>query len=225
MLKLLKFNYKELLFNKVTLWYIIIYCLFCSIVVPIVFKDMFVAIIIALNFAFVVQIGPNLFVKEKENATLETIISAPVSMKKIFMGKVCYCFTVVLAMLYISYIGAILVNLVIKNNDFMGLQLKQVVIYFLFIPLSLIVESFHATFLSLKSNDSRACALKLIFVTALYSILPISIFSSFKLDPIIVPIMITINLLLNLIIFSILWKRVKIYFNKSIVLTMLSKVV
>lgn len=210
--------------NKATMWYIIFYCLFCSIVVPIIFKDNYFTIIITLNFSFVVQIGPRLFVEEKENTTLETILSSPISMKKIFMGKVWFCFSLILAMLYSCFVITNIISLCVGSNNFMEFQVKEVLIFFFLIPVSVLTLSYHATYLSLKSSDSRACALVMIFVTVLYSILPISIFSCVEFEAIVLVIMIAFYLIMNLFIYIILSKRAKEYFNKSIVLTLLSKV-
>ncbi len=225
MFRLFKFNYKEMISNKVTLGYVILYCLVCGIIVPIIFKENFFPTLITLNFALAVQIGPTLFVREKENATLETILTTPISMKTIFYSKVWFCYSYMSAVFLSSCIGVGVVYLFRGVYILTKLNLIHFILSGCVILMVLFVLAYHVTYTSLIADDGRACAIKLIFITVIYSILPISFFSCLELDKNVLTILFCFILVVCLVAFLGLTRCAKTYFSKSIVFSVLNKVV
>lgn len=222
MFKIIKINYKLLFSNKVSLSYILIYCFLCGALLPVFFADNYYTLIVVLIFSYSVQISPKLFALEKEENTFETLLSSPIDMKSIYVGKSLYCFSVIMIMFYASYIMTFIISLFV--SEFRSLfQIKECITSVILLPMTVLTLAFHGAYISLKSNDSRACSLTMIFVSILYSIIPITLFAVIPMDNIIFIILVFLYVLLNVFIYIFIWNKVKKYFNKSLVFLLLRR--
>ena len=170
MINIIKFQYKLLFAEKTTLIYMGCIYILCVTVVPLYWQERFFSLVGILSLNFIVQIGPRLFVGEKENDTLETLISTPYEVETIFMGKTLFCFSVLCIMFYLSVGGTAFLSLFCGLNIFEGTW-KEILLIIALIPLAFFIASYHAASISLKTDDSKVCAVKLIGIMILYAVL------------------------------------------------------
>jgi ABC-type transport system involved in cytochrome c biogenesis permease component len=175
MLEINKLQFKQWKANKASVMFLFFYCACIGLVLPAFGKDNVIVSIIALSLCFIVQITPGLFVVEKENHSLETLLSSPMPMKKIYRGKALYSFCMITVVLYTSVILSWIMKLFRTGGLQVGVQ--EAVVIFLCIPASIYNLCDHAVYLSLKSNDSRACALSSIALSIVYMIMPVAIYT------------------------------------------------
>jgi len=172
---------KELASGKSNLVLIGIIIAICGIVSPIFSPIYFTIFSPLLALMFLAQISPGLFVDEKDNHTLETLVTLPISIKKIIYGKVLYGFLLTLFLFLCSFGLGFVVSMIAHHSVIF--TWKQVIGYILMIPFTFWAFAYQATYMSLKSNDSGACALTLSFVSVIYNI-PAIVILVFILAPI-----------------------------------------
>lgn len=221
-LLIVKKQFKEFFKNKANGIFIIILLIICGIFIPVFYIKGFYSIVLTLVCAFVSQIAPALFAGEKENRTLETLITLPIKIKNIYLGKVIFCFIVCIALMYISFFLGGLISVISGIGIDFVYSFLYIIIYLIFIPISIWNLSYHSVYLSLKANDVRVCALELTFAGIAYAILPIAVLTlASDAEEYPMEIILLLYLLIELGIFIILRKSVKKYLKKPVILGLL----
>ncbi|MCL2342612.1 MAG: ABC-2 transporter permease [Firmicutes bacterium] len=140
----------------------------CGVIAPLFSAMYFTMFGVMFSLVFIAQISPELFVDEKGNHTLETLVTLPVNIRKIIYGKVLACFLISLGLfLCATGLGMLVSYIAHKTTVFTWQQALE---YILLMPVTFLLFSYQATYFSLKSNDSSSCALVLTFVAILYSL-------------------------------------------------------
>lgn len=219
--QIIRLEFKKLISNKASAVYIIGYCFICGIFIPYFFNQEFNALIIILIFSVITQISPGVFANEREDKTFETLISMPISMNEIFLSKATYCFITIVTMLYITYLLNYGMSFIVSNPFIKHFKIENMIIYFLMLPISIFNLSYHATYISFRSNDSKACAIKTIYISVPYYVISIALIEVARIAKKGFIVAIISYILINIVIFLILNFKVKKYFDKSKILELL----
>lgn len=213
---------KKLISNRASAVYIIGYCFMCGIFIPYFTNSEFNALNTILIFSAITQISPAVFAKEREDRTFETLVSLPVSMRKIFLSKAIYCCIIIVTMLYISYVLNYAMGFFTYNLSINHFEIRNIVVYLIMLPILIFNISYHATYVSFKSNDSKASAIKTIYIgVPYYFISTILIEASKKPDKVFIFTIVS-YILINIVIFIMLGFKTKKYFKKSKLLQLLN---
>ena len=213
---------KKMISNKASSLYIFGYCLVCGIFIPYFFTREFDSMSTILILSAIAQISPGVFAKEREDRTFETMLSLPVSMKKIFMSKTIFSFTIIACMLHISYILNYGMSFFLDSSSFKHFDLRNVLVYFPMLVILIFNMAYQATYTSFISRDSKATAIKTTYTSMPYYLMAAFIIEVSKRSDRFFSLYILIFLLINLIIFIILTLRTKKYFKKSSLLQLLN---
>ena len=224
MIDIIIFQYKLLFAEKATLIYMGVIYILCVAIVPLYWPERFLSLVSILSLNFIVQIGPRLFVGEKENDTLETLISTPYRVEKIFTGKTLFCFSILSIMFYLSVGSTALLSLFCGLKIFEGTW-KQILLAITLIPLAFFTASYHAAYTSLKADDSKVCAVKLIGIMILYAVLVNCILTILTTQSLIISVAVILFYIIIIIgVLFILYNRSRKILKKSIVFSCLGRV-
>lgn len=151
--------------------YMLLVCFAVSLGFSITSENPGYMISISIPIISAVQISPKLFVSEKENRTFETLLTLPLTWKEIFKGKTLFCFIIIVFMLYFSNVITALSAVFFRHTNLWEIfNIWNFMAYYL-LPIIMIYNlSLKLTLLSLKSNDSKACAIDSLLVAFLYAI-------------------------------------------------------
>lgn len=171
MKKIMRMQFKIFFSNTSQVIYIIIASLFLSCVFFFMSRNYLQFLIIAVPLLCITQIAPGLFVIEKENRILESILTLPLTLKQIFFGKALYCFTAIVVIYYASCMIAAILNFTLSGiNVFQTFNLKVMFASIIF-PLPMFYnQAVKSALVSLKSKDSKACAMDITLVSFLYAL-------------------------------------------------------
>jgi len=224
-------QFKEMFASKSSVVLLVIIIAVCGIGAPIFSQMNFIMYCPLLALMFIAQNSPSLFVDEKDNRTLETLVTLPVEIKKILYAKVFYAFLTPLFLFLISFALGLAVSFAV--NHAVVFTWRQIIEYVVMFPLTFLVFAYQSAYLSLKSNDSGACALTLTFVSILYNI-PAMVVLVFVLEPISTTwnlwgLSLAVNLqsvtcayiVILVAAFVVLHLMLRKYFNKTAIFTLL----
>ncbi len=206
---------KEMFIDKAMVFFLIVSILIGGIAAPVIKKDYFMVTVATISFLLIVQLAPSLFTEEKENKTLETLLSTPISMRSIYRGKTLFCFLTCGYVLCLSMIIGVSI-LYIKYYEFVYSLLELLMICALLL-LGVYNASKQAVYYSLLSDDSRSCSLKVIVTTLLYIVLADVIAVPINIDFTNRMILRGIYLVIQLIIGIVYWIKTRKYMDKTVI--------
>lgn len=160
---------KEFWSNKATVIFVFLFIIIGGVIMPVFNNNYMSTSLATFSFLLIVQIAPGLFTEEKENRTLETLLTTPLDMKSIYMGKVLFCTTLICSVLISSAILGNVIGLMINGKS--NFNLFETLITYLLIIIGISNASKQSVYYSLKSNDNRGCSLKVMGAMFIYIIL------------------------------------------------------
>ena len=140
------------------------------------------------------------------------------------MGKTLFCFSILCIMFFAS-IGVTALSSVIFHLVIFSGNRAETVINVVLIPFAFFAASYHSAYTSLKSDDSKVCAVKLIEIMILYAVLVYFVLTVFTVEPKTVAIgLILLYIIVTFGILVILHFKIRKILKKSIIFSRLGRI-
>lgn len=215
---IIKIHFKEFFKSKGNIAFALVVVILSGVVFPLTSNGSLIAIPV-LTLSFVGQMVSEIFVGEKDNQTLETLISLPIKMKTIFLSKVMYSFVLCYVLNCVSFLIAFITTAIVKG-EIKSFNLPFIFGLFLLVPLCFYTFCFFASYLSLKSHEGASCALILMFVGVFFSI-PAAVLLAVLQSNVYILATCGIYILINGIILFVLNLIIKKYYDKTMIFELL----
>lgn len=208
---------KSIFSNRSHVIYILSFSILLSVISSLRWSDVNTITIICIPIFCIIQLTPGLFVVEKENRTLESLMALPVTVKEIFVGKIFSCFILAAVLYLLSNTMTILISSVIFDKNIIGYFNVVVFLAFSIMPLVMFLNlSMKATLLSLKSSDSKACAMDITFIAFVYAIPCMIVMACVNQSHLVWIIIASIYIIIEVVQFLVILRAFSIYGNKSL---------
>ncbi len=216
-------NYKEFILNKFnlvvlflpSLIYIILEIRDVNFELYSIFLNISNLIIFYLMFYL-----PKTFALEKDNKTLETLISTPILFKTVLISTLIFYVICVNIPAIFYFLCSILYTLFIGGDFSIIFNIAIVLFMAIIVSINMVLAGL---IVSIKSENVIACSLKIVYTLIAY-LLPFTVALSVLKSNLIDNLMVfCVYAIINLVIFFISYAKAKLLFNKPILLSTYTK--